>query len=88
MTSQAATADDATISGTKSSAGPEFQKEICITDNARVVTEEAEVQQSKLGIEPYQFEPEYSSDEDLAVDREIQHDDATVHTVCKIWICS
>ena len=88
MTSQAATADDATMSGTKSLDLPDFSDEICFTDNDRDVVEEAEVQQSKLGIEPYQFEPEYSSDEDPAADRESQHDDATFHTVCKIWICS
>ena len=87
MTSQAATADDATMSGTKSSAVPEFQNEICFTDDKIDVVEEAEVQQSKLGIEPYQFEPDYLSDEDPVAERESQHD-ATFHTVCKIWICS
>ena len=45
---------------------------ICFTDNERDVVEEAEVQRCKLGIEPYQFEPEYSSDEDPAVDAESQ----------------
>ena len=72
MTSQAATADDATMSGAKLSALPDFQDEICFTDNERDFMEEAEVQQSKLGIEPYQFEPEYSSDKDPAVDAESQ----------------
>ena len=60
------------MSGAKSSDLPDFSDEICFTDNDRDVVEEAEVQRIKLGIEPYQFEPEYSSDEDPAVDTESQ----------------
>ena len=67
MTSQEFIAADVIMSDTSSSYLSGFRDEIGLPSD-RDAVEEAGVHRNYLGVKPYQFEPEYSTDEDLEED--------------------